>query len=173
MPTIQLPVNTAEFITCAGFIASAVIAVFLLTRVLRLIFRIFHRPLRIADTDAWRALSAAERGRNFEIWCAEWLRRNGFRAVRILGGSGDQGADIECWKGIRRYVVQCKCYTRKLDNTSVQEVHAAIKFFGNPIIEMEQAVVMTNSYFTKGAKKAAEKCHVLLWDRETLRKGCR
>ena len=33
-------------------------------------------------------------GPQFEQWCAALLRRNGFWRVRVLGGSGDQGADI-------------------------------------------------------------------------------
>ncbi|MBQ9348720.1 MAG: restriction endonuclease, partial [Oscillibacter sp.] len=87
--------------------------------------------------------------------------------------AGDQGADIVCWKGLRRYVIQCKCYTGKLGNKPVQEAHAAIAFFGNPFIELDKAVVMTNSTFTPDGKKAAEKCRVLLWDREKLREMCR
>ena len=135
--------------------------------------RIFRKPLRIEDTDCWGRLPAAKRGKNFELWCAELLRRNGFRSVRVSGRAGDQGADIVCRRGTRRYVIQCKCYTGKLGNSPVQEAHAAIKFFGNSLIEMDQAVVMTNSTFTKGGIEAARKCHVLLWDRETLRRMCR
>lgn len=138
-----------------------------------LLYRIFRRPLRIEDTDQWGSLPAAVRGKNFELWCAELLRRNGFRSVRVSGRAGDQGADIVCRKGLRRYVIQCKCYTGKLGNKPVQEAHAAIKFFGNPLIELDQAVVMTNSTFTRDGKTAAQKCHVLLWDRETLRRMCK
>ena len=104
-------------------------------------------------------------GPRFERWCAALLRRNGFWRVRVLGGSGDQGADIIAHKGFRKYVIQCKCYKSRLGNKPVQEVNAAVEIYHGQV-----AVVMTNSYFTSGGVEAGRKCSVLLWDRDKLRK---
>lgn len=107
-------------------------------------------------------------GTQFEQWCAKLLRKGGYWFVRVVGKSNDQGADILAWKHWRKYVIQCKCYSGKVGNAAVQQANAAVEIYGNQF--RDRAVVMTNSYFTKGAKEAAQKCNVLLWDRDTLRK---
>lgn len=116
-----------------------------------------------------KALLKADRltGPQFEQWCAKLLRRNGFWLVRVVGKSNDQGADIIAWKHFRKYVIQCKCYGGKVGNAAVQQVNAAVEYYGWQW--RDRAVVMTNSYFTKGGIQAAGKCNVLLWDRDTLR----
>lgn len=110
----------------------------------------------VSDTDSMT-------GPEFERWCAALLRRNQFRSVRVLGGSGDQGADIIAYKGLRKYVIQCKRYNRKLGNKPVQEANAAVEIYRGQV-----AVVMTNNFFTAGGVEAGRKCDVLLWDRKKL-----
>ncbi len=103
-------------------------------------------------------------GHEFEYWCADILRSNGFHNVKVTPGSGDQGIDITAVKDSVKYAVQCKNYTGQLGNTSVQEAHAGKAFYSCHV-----GVVMTNSTFTTGAIALAEKTGVLLWDRDTLR----
>ena len=62
-----------------------------------------------------------------------------------------------------RYAIQCKCYSSALGNTPVQEVCA-----GKSMYNCHVGVVMTNNYFTAGAKQLAEKNGILLWDRDKL-----
>lgn len=102
-------------------------------------------------------------GHEFEHWCANLLRENGFSNVEVTRGSGDQGVDILAQKDGIKYAVQCKCYSKDLGNKPVQEVNA-----GKTIYHCQIGAVMTNRYFTQGAKEAAEATGVLLWDRDSL-----
>ena len=104
-------------------------------------------------------------GREFEFWCANLLRKNGFNKVVVTPGSGDQGVDILAVKNGIRYAVQCKCYSSDLGNKPIQEVHA-----GKDIYNCHVGVVMTNRHFTSGAVEAAKKTNTLLWDRSVLQK---
>ncbi len=102
-------------------------------------------------------------GSEFEKWCADLLRDSGFENVEISAKSGDQGVDILAEKNDITYAIQCKCYSHDLGNTPVQEV-----LTGKAIYQRHVAAVMTNRYFTKGAKDAAKATGVLLWDRDKL-----
>lgn len=102
-------------------------------------------------------------GHEFENYCADLLRKNGFVGVSVTPGSGDQGVDVIAEKEGVRYAIQCKCYSSALGNTPVQEVCA-----GKSMYNCHVGVVMTNNYFTTGAKQLAEKNGILLWDRDKL-----
>lgn len=102
-------------------------------------------------------------GHEFECWCADLLQKNGFINVSVTKASGDQGVDVLAEKEGIRYAIQCKCYTHDLGNKPIQEVYTGKRIYGCQI-----GTVMTNRYFTKGAKKAAEQTGVLLWDRDWI-----
>ena len=114
--------------------------------------------------DEWTEVDDME-GLEFENWCALLLRQNGFQNVTVTKGSYDQGVDIHAQKDEIKYAIQCKCYSSALGNTPIQEV-----FTGKTIYRCHVGVVMTNSYFTENAKKAAEATGILLWDRDRLEK---
>ena len=99
-------------------------------------------------------------GHDFEYFCADLLRLNGFIEVNVTKGSGDQGVDILAVKDGIKYAVQCKNYASALGNTPVQEINAGRTFYNCHV-----GVVMTNSTFTPGAKALAQATGVLLWDR--------
>ena len=102
-------------------------------------------------------------GHEFEYFCADLLRKNGFVNVKVTPGSGDQGVDILAEKGGVKYAIQCKNYSSPLSNTPVQDVKAGKVFYGCHV-----GVVMTNSTFTPGANALAQATGVLLWDRAVL-----
>lgn len=102
-------------------------------------------------------------GLEFEQWCADLLRHNGYEKVSVTPSSGDQGVDVLAEKEGVKYAVQCKCYASDLGNTPVQEVYAGKSFYGCHV-----GVVMTNRHFTSGAKQLAEATGVMLWDREKI-----
>jgi restriction system protein len=104
-------------------------------------------------------------GHRFEYWCADVLRKIGFCNVEVTRGSGDQGVDVLAEKDGVKYAIQCKCYTSDLGNKPVQEVNT-----GKTIYRCQVGVVMTNRYFTQGAKDAAEATGILLWDRDVVQK---
>ncbi len=102
-------------------------------------------------------------GTEFEYWCANLLRYNGYENVEVTQASGDQGVDIIAEKDEIRYAIQCKCYSADLDNTPIQEV-----FAGKDYYHCQIGAVMTNRYFTKSAKELAKATGVLLWDRDRI-----
>lgn len=104
-------------------------------------------------------------GHEFEYFCADLFRKNGYSEVCVTPGSGDQGVDILAVKDGIKYAIQCKNYASPLGNTSVQEVNAGKTFY-----QCHVGVVLTNSTFTTGAIKLADATGVLLWDKVTLQK---
>ena len=102
-------------------------------------------------------------GHDFEYYCADILRANGFIEVEVTKGSGDFGADILAEKDGITYAVQCKCYDKPIGVKAVQEVYAGRDFYGRMV-----GVVMTNQYFTQPAVELAQKLNIMLWDRGYL-----
>lgn len=102
-------------------------------------------------------------GHEFEYFCADILRKNGYSDVEVTKGSGDQGIDIISIKDGVKYGIQCKCYSNDIGNKAVQEAYSGKTFYNCHV-----AVVLTNRYFTQSAKELAEKNNVLLWDRNYL-----
>lgn len=102
-------------------------------------------------------------GHEFEFFCADILRHNGFRNVKITQGSGDQGIDILAYKGFTKYAIQCKCYSDKVGNSAIQEAYAGKTFY-----HCNVAAVITNNYFTTSAIALAKQTNVILWNRDDL-----
>lgn len=102
-------------------------------------------------------------GHDFEYYCADLLRRDGFADVHVTQGSGDYGVDILAEKDGVTYAVQCKCYSAPIGVSAVQEAYAGRDYYGRMV-----GAVMTNQHFTLAAQKAADKLKILLWDREHL-----
>ena len=102
-------------------------------------------------------------GHEFEYFCAELLKNNGYENVNVTQGSGDQGIDIIAYKDGIKYGIQCKCYTSDIGNKAVQEVFAGKAFY-----ECHVGVVLTNRFFTKSAIELAKKDGIILWDRNKL-----
>ena len=98
-------------------------------------------------------------GWEFEGWCAEWLRQNGFENVKVTSGSGDYGADVLCSKNDVTYAVQCKKYTGKVPYRAVEEVVCAMNYY-----RTERAMIFTNSELTAQANEAAQKLNVIVND---------
>ena len=99
----------------------------------------------------------------FEQYCAGLLKSRGFMSVTITKASGDQGVDIIARKKGRKYAVQCKRYNGTVSNKAIQEVVAGKAFYG-----CDEAMVITNSRFSKSAIQLGLKNNVILWDRSYL-----
>lgn len=102
-------------------------------------------------------------GHDFEHFCADILRKNGFTNVEVTQGSGDHGIDILAEKDDITYAIQCKCYSSNIGNAAVQQA-----FTGKKLYKKDVAVVLTNQYFTQQAKDEASELGVKLWDRDRL-----
>lgn len=104
-------------------------------------------------------------GYQFEQFCANILRKNGFENIELTQGSGDHGIDILAEKDDITYAIQCKCYSSNIGNTAVQQAHT-----GKSLYHKDIAVVITNRYFTTQAIEEAGALGVKLWDRDFLDK---
>ena len=102
-------------------------------------------------------------GHDFEVYCAELLKRRGFQDVEITKGSGDYGVDILAEKEGVTYAIQCKRYTAPVGVKAVQEAYAGRDYYDRMV-----GAVLTNQYFTQPAVEAAKKLKILLWDRGYL-----
>lgn len=102
-------------------------------------------------------------GHQFEYFCADILKNNGFENVEVTQGSGDHGIDILAEKDGITYAIQCKCYSSNIGNAAVQQAHT-----GKSLYHKDIAVVLTNRYFTTQAKEEAGQLGVKLWDRDKL-----
>lgn len=102
-------------------------------------------------------------GHDFEYFCADLLKKNGFIEVQVTKGSGDYGTDILAEKDGVTYAIQCKCYSDLVGVKAVQEAYAGRDYYDRMV-----GAVLTNQYFTDPAVKAAQKLKILLWDRGYL-----
>ena len=101
-------------------------------------------------------------GTEFEEFLADYFRKSGYEVV-TTPASNDYVADLILISGDEKTAVQAKRYEAKVGNSAVQEIIAAKGYY-----ETENAMVVTNSYFTANAINLAEANEVELWDRDTL-----
>ena len=66
-------------------------------------------------------------GHDFEYYCADLLKNNGFYNVSVTQGSGDQGIDVLAEKGGVKYGIQCKCYSNFNENLQESFVYAVFQ----------------------------------------------
>ena len=110
----------------------------------------------------------------FERDLARLLEHGGFKDVEVVGGSGDQGADVVATKGKQRWVVQAK-YRKpgvKIRQDALIEVFKAKEKY-----EADVCVVATNQYFSKEAEELKIKKEnfghkIHFWNRDKLLKLC-
>ena len=102
-------------------------------------------------------------GVEYEAFCAEILEKEGWKVQRTPA-SGDHGVDLIAEKPGRRVAIQCKKYSTPVGNKAVQEAYSGMNFF-----DANEAVVVTNSTFTKAANIAANKLSVALKHHDQLR----
>jgi restriction system protein len=98
----------------------------------------------------------------FENAVSELLRRQGFRDVELVGGTGDIGADIRAKdpKG-RPVIVQCKRYADQVqvDSPAMQRFLGSLTHY-----QALRGIFVTTSTFTLPARKLAATHGIELWD---------
>lgn len=111
--------------------------------------RVSERQLQLpgygAATSASPWLVEHLRPIEFEEYCAEVLRENGWRAYATKA-SGDQGIDVIAWRKGVKAVLQCKKYESPVGNSAVQEIVA-----GRGYENAQVAAVVTNAEYTPAA----------------------
>jgi restriction system protein len=108
------------------------------------------------DEPAFQAFSDDMTPSEFEVFCAEELRRVGWNA-RVTMQSRDQGVDVVAEKGGVRVVIQCKLYKQPVGNKAVQEAAAA-----KAHEQASYGIVVTNNRYTQAAEQLASTNGVLL-----------
>lgn len=102
-------------------------------------------------------------GHEFEAKLAITFRRLGYRAEVVGASGGDFGGDLVVSKDGTRTVVQAKCWKENVGVKAIQEAVAAKAMY-----RAQEAMVVTNSRFTKQAHELARKNRVKLWGRDEL-----
>ncbi|WP_345891130.1 restriction endonuclease [Burkholderia sp. Ax-1719] len=101
-------------------------------------------------------------GYAFEKFLAQLFQTAGFE-VEETKLSGDQGADLFVTRLGKKIVIQAKNYSGNVGNAAVQEAIAAKSFYG-----CDEAMVVTNSHFTRSAIELANTAGVRLVSRREL-----
>ncbi|GAB2914775.1 hypothetical protein GCM10027093_61680 [Paraburkholderia jirisanensis] len=104
----------------------------------------------------------AMNGYEFEKFLAEIFQTAGYD-VEGTKLSGDQGADLFVSRFGKKIVIQAKNYSGSVGNAAVQEAISAKSFYG-----CDEAMVVTNSYFTRSAIELAGAASVRLVGRSDL-----
>ena len=129
-----------------------VVILFIIFVVIRIIYR-----LRVIRGDRY---ADEMDGLEYENYCADLLREQGFTHVEITPGSGDFGADILAQKDGISYAFQCKYYDKPVGVHAVQEIYAGRDFYGCMV-----GAVITNCEFTAPARELADRLNILLWEK--------
>jgi hypothetical protein len=101
-------------------------------------------------------------GIEFEHYVREILVHQGYSA-KVTQGSNDYGVDIVAKKGKDRYAIQVKRYSGKVSRRAVSDSVGGMSFYN-----CNKSMVITNSYFTKGATELANSNSCILVDRSIL-----
>lgn len=97
-------------------------------------------------------------GIDFEHWCADQVRRQGWQVV-VSQASGDQGVDVIARRNGTKVAIQCKRYSNPIGNKSVQEA-----FTGAQNENAGYSCVIGTGGFTQAAKQIASNTGVKLID---------
>jgi Restriction endonuclease len=114
-----------------------------------------QRPALMAQIDAMTGIE-------FERLLARLFQQMGYE-VQSTKATGDNGADLILPRGGDRTVVQAK---RRADLATAQGVRDALSSMG--VYGADYAIVVSNQFFTPGAKLEAKANAVELWDRDRL-----
>lgn len=101
-------------------------------------------------------------GVEFENYVEALLRRDGYK-TETTPTSGDYGVDLVAIKDKQRIAIQCKRYTKNIDQAAVREVYAGMTKY-----QCGLGIVITNRHFTKHAVDLASSTNCILIDREKL-----
>jgi restriction system protein len=91
------------------------------------------------------------------------LYKNLGYSVEHIGRTGDFGVDLIVSRYGKRTAIQAKRYQGNVGEDAVQQVHTGKDFY-----HCDEAIIVTNSFFTPMARKVADATHIKLWNRNYL-----
>jgi HJR/Mrr/RecB family endonuclease len=113
------------------------------------------RALEVDDVDHMT-------GREFEVYLKQLLQFLGYH-VTSTKSTGDLGVDLVATKGSDKYAIQAKRLTTNVSRRAVSDAVAGMHHYG-----CNKSMVITNSYYTKGARELAQSTNCQLIDRDQL-----
>lgn len=103
-------------------------------------------------------------GVDFELFIQLMLERLKYQKVQLTPKTADYGIDVTATDPEGKKVgFQCKRYKKNVGIKAVQEANSGRSVYG-----LEQVYVITNSFYTQNARKAAAANEVKLIDRNEL-----
>lgn len=107
----------------------------------------------------------------FERTVARLLLSEGFGPVRLVGGSGDRGADLLASRGGKRFLFQVKRWSQPIGREVLEKTALALQAY-----HAEIPIVVSRYGFTDDAKNYRESLrfegiNIQLWDAEHLRRA--
>jgi restriction system protein len=139
----------------AGLALEAAAAVLVVGRVVAALLALRRRRSNLDELDLMSGLE-------FEEFVACLLRRQGW-SVEVTQGSHDLGVDLVAEKKDERLAVQVKRQEAPVSRRAVSDAVAGCAHY-----DCTGAMVVTNSYFTRGAQALAESTECELIDRDAL-----
>mgnify|MGYP001243533120 CR=1 FL=1 len=104
----------------------------------------------------------------FERIVARYLMAAGWQSVRLVGGSGDGGADVLATRGTRKWLVQVKRHRRPIGRQAFRETVNAGALYGANVLVLASTSGFTVDLHEHGDLQAADGINVQLWDIPTL-----
>jgi len=113
------------------------------------------KPLKLQEVDELN-------GTEFERYLFKIFETKGY-SVSLTGQSGDLGVDLIAEKGEEKIAIQAKRWSSHVSRRAVSDVVAGATHYG-----CNKCMVITNLYYTGGAKELAKSTGCILVDRDTL-----
>lgn len=105
---------------------------------------------------------------NFERVISRLLQAEGFENVRLVGGSGDHGADLLATKYGKRWLFQAKHWRRPVGLDVAKETLEAISDYNAQVAVIVSARGFEAQMFDYQRTLMSQKINLQLWDADTL-----
>lgn len=113
------------------------------------------RAVQIANVDDMPGIE-------FERYLQKLLTAQGY-GVQLTRASGDLGVDLVASRNGSKIAIQVKRHENKVSRRAVSDAVGGMQHYG-----CQQAMVITNNYFSDGAITLARSTHCVLIDRDEL-----
>lgn len=102
-------------------------------------------------------------GHEFELYLTNLFERLGYKVHHSGRHNNDYGCDVIIEKDGKRTAIQAKRRSHSVGEPAIQEIYSSLNVYN-----CQQAVVLTNGFFTNQAQFLARRNNVMLWDRNKL-----
>lgn len=125
------------------------------------IFILIIRRFRLARANMFEIDKMS--GDEFESYLEILFKSDGYKVTHVGSHNGDYGADLILEKDNKRIAVQAKCWHNTVGEKAIQEVISS-----KAVYNCQEAMVITNNWFSFQAQYLAKANKIDLWDRNDL-----